>query len=168
MPKGISYVLASVMLLAVVAAVSLAVSLWSAGFFKSETETSSETQLERLKCMQRASILIDDSSVECDLSGDGVSKKDSINFTLRNVGRLDLWEIRAVVYLSDGSVKSYECLDLASRKKFTKDHPLRQGDTRKVTLNISGDIDSSLEIEKMEVFSVRCPEVKDRVENVAC
>jgi flagellin-like protein len=165
--KGISPFVATVILIAIAVMVGGIITFWATGLFKTQAETVGGGTSERLACEQLAGIRIKRETVKCDFSGNGTSvAPEFLNFSLENVGRLDLWDFLIKVEIG-GTIKNFKGVDAITGREFTENFPLRPGEERIIKAVIEEDL-PLLDASRVEVLSKRCPEKSDFVEFVDC
>lgn len=160
--KAISPFVAIVIAIAITIVVGSILAAWSAGFFATQTRVMGAEVAERLLCEQASGIRVDEQSIRCNFTG----TTDYLNFTLENRGTIELWRLRAEVYLQ-GAVESFELVDAITEQNFTESNPLKPGEARSVKALIGKDL-AAADPQWLRVYSVRCPGTVDRMERLKC
>jgi flagellin-like protein len=164
--RGVSPFIATILLIAMAVTVGGVIVAWYTGLLGLQAGLVEEEAMSEIECLGGA-ILIHDATIRCDVSRPGTTADpDLLNFTVENTGRINLWNLRAQLYVADRTWGPYEMVDLAEGKLFTRDWPLRPGYKRTVWVNLTENIITG-DAEWISIIT-QCPGVGDKVEAIDC
>ena len=158
--KGVSQFIAVVLLVVITVAVGGVVSMWYTNLMKKQGQNIGDQIGSGATC-SKAGIRIVDESIKCNFSG----STDYLNFSLENKGMADLYNIEAFVY-TNNNLYRYVVIEAGSNQNFTKDHPLKVGDTKTVVVNITDNLPSG-EVKWLKV-TTQCEDVYDKINVLSC
>ncbi len=144
--KGVSPLIASIILIGFVVAVAAMISPWFTGLTKSkmyEVEEGSEGQID---CVF-SSIDFDSSDISYNLSG----STDWVNITLDNTGTVSLYNFEVSLTV-DGNTKIYSPMPYSQK---TSSSPLEAGSRMILITNITDNLSGTLQ--KVRVVAKNCP-----------
>lgn len=144
MDKGISPLVASVILIALVVGIASMLSPWVKTFFKKRMGQTEEVSKGRISCTNAQPVFnLDD--IHYNLTG----ANDSVNITLRNRGRVELYNF-IVSLLIDGSSYSFE-----PKKERDSSNPLKPGLETTLRVDITENLEGTLR--RVRVMAQNCP-----------
>lgn len=151
MKKGISPLIAAVLLIAFAIAVAGILSGWFTGLVKSQsTQVGSQTE-QSIECGY-GGIRIQTDTIACNFTG----SNDELNFSLENSGSINMYDFKVQVYVDD-LVHTYTLKERTTNSKFTDSYPLKPDEIKSVFAAI-GDNVTSKDADWIRV-TTQCPGV---------
>ncbi len=125
-------------------------------------QTQSIQTAEQIECAN-ARIRILKDTIQCKYEN---GKITYLNFSVENYGTIDLYNLKVVLKAND-KYFTFDLLDSQTNKAFTKENPLRKGETRQVKADLNQDITSynidwinvithCMNIDSGKVFGISC------------
>ena len=141
--KGISPLIAAVLLIAFTMAVAAILTAWVTSFTQRTTEDVGNTSEQLVSC-SFAGLSIYDAILGTD---------DSMTISMANTGTKDLNGVSVVIFHSNGTTYS-DTVDA-----------LESGNVDDITIPVASDVDAS-DISRVRIASTECPEVTDETTTI--
>lgn len=139
MVKGVSPLIALVIVISLAVAAGALLAGWYTGLIKGMGGTVSEEAEKGIVC-QWGGIRILVETIKCDLSGNATpANPEYLNFSVENSGSINLYNLRLSIFLQDQAWGPFEVVDL-NNVSFTQDYPLRPDEIKTVKVNITQDL----------------------------